>query len=238
MATVCGVLLAVLIVVGVLGWGGSTLLLDAWWKRQPTDLSDRLMPFQPNLVADEAQRWLDRQQLSGRAPGRVWIRLTDAAAQLGMSRSGFLGLVEREGIAITQQSGRRGVAAARLDAFVKRCRIPPGSYRPELVPYKGHNGPVEVRHLDLLDAVVAGLSWTDARLALEVAVDLETVARWRSAGVPNSYLPALRALRQAVRLGGLDDLDLASLLPWGSRCRLEQARKTRRPRGGGCHGSG
>jgi hypothetical protein len=50
-----------LIVVGVLVWGGSTLLLDAWWKRQPTDLAERLRPFQPRSVADEAQRWLDRQ---------------------------------------------------------------------------------------------------------------------------------------------------------------------------------
>jgi hypothetical protein len=48
------------IVVGLLVWGGSTLLLDAWWKRQPTDLTDRLMPYQSGSVADEAQRWLDR----------------------------------------------------------------------------------------------------------------------------------------------------------------------------------
>jgi hypothetical protein len=60
MATVCGVLLVALIVVRVLVWGGSTLLLDAWWKRQPTDLVDRLMPYQTGSVADEPQRWLDR----------------------------------------------------------------------------------------------------------------------------------------------------------------------------------
>jgi hypothetical protein len=50
-----------LIVVGVLVWAGSTLLLDAWWKRQSTDLADRLIPYQGGSVADEAQRWLDRQ---------------------------------------------------------------------------------------------------------------------------------------------------------------------------------
>jgi hypothetical protein len=60
MATVCHVVVA-LIVVGVLVWGGSTLLLDAWLKRRPTDLIDRLMPYQSGSVADEAQRWLDRQ---------------------------------------------------------------------------------------------------------------------------------------------------------------------------------
>jgi hypothetical protein len=58
-----------------------------------------------------------------------------------MSRSGFTALAEREGIAITLRYGQRGVAAARLDAFVERCRIPPGSYGPELVPYSGRSSP-------------------------------------------------------------------------------------------------
>jgi hypothetical protein len=49
-------------------------------------------------------------------------------------------------------------------------------------------------------------------------------------------LPAgLRALRQAAGTGPLDRLDIASLLPWGSRCRLDReqraARSARRPRG-------
>jgi hypothetical protein len=116
----------------------------------------------------------------------VWIRLTHAASRLGLSRSSFLVLAEREGIAITERYGRRGVTTPQLDAYVERCRIPPASYGPELVPYKGPNGPAEVRHLDLLDAVVAGLSWTDARLAREVGVNTDTVARWRSAGVPTA----------------------------------------------------
>jgi hypothetical protein len=47
-------------VAGVVIWGGSTLLLDARWKPQPTELVDRLMPYQYASVADEAQRWLDR----------------------------------------------------------------------------------------------------------------------------------------------------------------------------------
>jgi hypothetical protein len=120
------------------------------------------------------------------------------------------------------------VAAAELDAFLRRCRIPPASYGPELVPYKGHNGPAEVRHVDLLDAVAAGLSWSDARLAQEIRVDPETVDRWRSTGVPNSYLPALRALVEATRNRRADGLNLTPLLPWGSRCRLEQAREATR----------
>jgi hypothetical protein len=44
--------------------------------------------------------------------------------------------------------------------------------------------------VDLLDAVVAGLSWIDTRLAQQIGVDTRTVRRWRSAGAPNSYLPA------------------------------------------------
>jgi hypothetical protein len=161
----------------------------------------------------------------------VWIRLTDAAARLGLSRSGFLGLAEREGIVITQRSGRRGVTAAQLDAFAERCRIAPASYGPELVPYKGRNGPAEVRHLDLLDAVVAGLSLTDARLAQQIGINTQTVQRWRSTGIPNSYLPALRALRDAAGERRADRADLAPLLPWGSRCRLEQARQAALPAG-------
>jgi hypothetical protein len=163
-------------------------------------------------------------ELSGDASGPVWIRLTHAANQLGLSRSSFLGLAEREGIVITERYGRRGVTAAQLDAYLERCRIAPGSYGPELVPYKGHNGPAQVRHVDLLDAVVAGLSCTDARLAQQVGLDARTVQRWRSNGVLNSYLPALRALLQATSNRRADGPDLAPVLPWGSRCRLEQAR--------------
>jgi transcriptional regulator with XRE-family HTH domain len=174
-------------------------------------------------------------ELSRRAPGRVWIRLSDATAQLGLPRSSFLSLAERKGIAITERYGRRGVAATDLDALLERCRIAPSSYGPPLVPYTGHGSPVEVRHLELLDAVAAALSWNDARLAVELGIDATTVSRWRSKGVPNSYLPALRALREAAGTGPVDRLDIAPLLPWGSRCRLEQthkaARSVRRPRG-------
>jgi hypothetical protein len=109
------------------------------------------------------------------------------------------------------------------------------------MPYKGHSGPAEVRYLDLLDTVASGLSWSDARRAREVGVNIGTVARWRSAGVPNSYLPVLRALRDAPRTRRVDRLDLASLLPWGSRCRLEQAReaaRSSRSLRSGSHGSG
>jgi hypothetical protein len=50
-----------LIVVGFVVWAGSTLLLDAWWKRQTTDLADRLMPYQSGSVAEEAQcGWIDK----------------------------------------------------------------------------------------------------------------------------------------------------------------------------------
>jgi hypothetical protein len=48
------------VAVGVLTWAGSTLLLDAWWRRrQRPDLAERLLPFPCDSVADEAQRWLD-----------------------------------------------------------------------------------------------------------------------------------------------------------------------------------
>jgi hypothetical protein len=46
-------------VVGLLMWAGTTVLLDAWMRRQrrPT-LAERLAPFQPRHVADEAEEWL------------------------------------------------------------------------------------------------------------------------------------------------------------------------------------
>jgi hypothetical protein len=176
--------------------------------------------------------WIDRTE---RSRLRAGVDSTDRRrCPSGPLPTAFLGLAEREGIAITQRYGRRGVAAAEPDAYLERCRIAPGNYSPVSVHYKGRHNAAEVRHLDLLDAVETGLSWSDTRLAREVGVDAETVAPWRFAGVPNSYLPALRALRDATGKRRVDRLDLASLLPWGSRCRLEQVRTA----GGASHGSG
>jgi hypothetical protein len=54
---------AAVIAVGLLTWAGSTLLLDAWWRRQKRpDLAERLRPFQPDSLADEAKQWLDEQR--------------------------------------------------------------------------------------------------------------------------------------------------------------------------------
>ncbi len=46
-------------VAGLLLWAGTALLLDAWIRRQrrPT-LAERLAPYQPRHVADEAEEWL------------------------------------------------------------------------------------------------------------------------------------------------------------------------------------
>jgi hypothetical protein len=51
-----------ILVVGLLMWTGTTLLLDAWWRWKRPDLADRLRPFRPTTIADEAQHWLDRQR--------------------------------------------------------------------------------------------------------------------------------------------------------------------------------
>jgi len=46
-------------VVGVLLWAGTTLLLDAWLRRpRRQSLAERLAPFRPRHVADEAEEWL------------------------------------------------------------------------------------------------------------------------------------------------------------------------------------
>jgi hypothetical protein len=48
-----------LIVAGLLMWAGTTMLIDAWMRRQrrPT-LAERLAPYQPRHVSDEAEEWL------------------------------------------------------------------------------------------------------------------------------------------------------------------------------------
>jgi hypothetical protein len=42
--------------VGLLTWAGSTLLLEDWWRRRRRlDLAERLPPFQPASLADQAR---------------------------------------------------------------------------------------------------------------------------------------------------------------------------------------
>jgi hypothetical protein len=53
------VLIVVLIVAGLMVWFGAALLIDAW-QGSRLDLAERLAPYQVS-VADEAQRWLERQ---------------------------------------------------------------------------------------------------------------------------------------------------------------------------------
>jgi hypothetical protein len=49
-------------VVFVCTWVGSTLLVGAWMSRgHRPSLAERLAPFRPRPVAEEAQEWLRRQ---------------------------------------------------------------------------------------------------------------------------------------------------------------------------------
>jgi hypothetical protein len=42
---------------------GATLIIDGWMRRERRpDLAERLRPFAPATVADEAQMWLDQQE--------------------------------------------------------------------------------------------------------------------------------------------------------------------------------
>ena len=56
----CGAMvIGALIAAGLLTWAGSTLLLDAAWRRwERPDLVERLLPFRPGSIADEAELWL------------------------------------------------------------------------------------------------------------------------------------------------------------------------------------
>ena len=48
--------------VGFLVWVGSTLLGDAWLRRsRRATLAERLAPYQPISVAEDAERWLRTQ---------------------------------------------------------------------------------------------------------------------------------------------------------------------------------
>jgi hypothetical protein len=57
--------LALLVVAGALFWVGATLIIDGYLRRQRRpDLAERLRPFQPSSVADEAEVWLDHKASS------------------------------------------------------------------------------------------------------------------------------------------------------------------------------
>jgi hypothetical protein len=54
----------------------------------------------------------------------------------------------------------------------------------------------ELWHLELLDTVVPRHGWTDGQFAQTLGVKPDCIPRWRSFGVPNCYVPALRSLRE------------------------------------------
>jgi hypothetical protein len=52
----------VAVLVVILGWAGATLMLDAWIRRQRRpDLAERLLPYRPRSLGDDAQDWLDNE---------------------------------------------------------------------------------------------------------------------------------------------------------------------------------
>ena len=134
-------------------------------------------------------------------PGK-WLTVPEAAARLGLSPSGFRGLAKRVGIAIQRRGNRPGVPAWEVKALQVQSQIPTGSYGRGSVPYKGRSNAAEVRHLELLDAVVNSRRWTDAQVARALGLHSDRIPRWRSRGVPNCYVPALRALRNGEWLPG------------------------------------
>jgi hypothetical protein len=139
-----------------------------------------------------------------------YLSLRAAANRLGVSVFVFRGMAKRAGLSIGGRVGQPQVSASEVEALLKHTRIPPGSYGPGSVPYTGRN-------CDVLDAVMKRHGWTDDQLALVVGVDADRVPRWRSSGVPNGYVRALRTLAGS---DAVDSLDIAHVLPDGSRRRL------------------
>ena len=57
------VTIVVILVAGLLVWIGATLIIDAWLGRpKRLGLAERLRPFQPRSVGDEAESWLNQQR--------------------------------------------------------------------------------------------------------------------------------------------------------------------------------
>jgi hypothetical protein len=50
--------MAALVVAGLLVWAGAALIIDSFTGRRRPDLAERLQPYQPRSVGDEAERWL------------------------------------------------------------------------------------------------------------------------------------------------------------------------------------
>jgi hypothetical protein len=103
-------------------------------------------------------------------------------------------MAKREGLAVRRRGNRLGVMASAPDEWGIPARNPPGSYSRGSVPYKGRRDATEVRHLDLLNAVLDGRGWTDAQLAVVLGVHNDRILRWRAYGVPNLYVFGLRVL--------------------------------------------
>jgi hypothetical protein len=117
-------------------------------------------------------------------------------------------MAKRAGTSIGGRTGHPQVPGSEVEALRSGARIPAGSYGPGSVPYTDRN-----RYL--LDAVVERHGWSEDQVAEAVGVDVDRVRRWRSTGVPNGYVPALRTLADS------DTTDVAQLLPEGSRRRLD-----------------
>jgi hypothetical protein len=110
-----------------------------------------------------------------------------------------------------------------VNAILRRSQIATGSYSSRSVPYRGRRNSTDVAHLELLDAVLASRGWSDTELADALGVDAYRHRRWRSVGVPNAYIPALRALRYSDG----DTPDVSALLPQGSRRRVQSKAKAK-----------
>jgi DNA-directed RNA polymerase specialized sigma24 family protein len=59
-------------------------------------------------------------------PAREWLTVGQAAAELGLSPSGFRGLAKTEGLTIRRRSRQPGLLRADIDGYLERVRLGPG----------------------------------------------------------------------------------------------------------------
>jgi excisionase family DNA binding protein len=147
--------------------------------------------------------------MSARPP--EWLTVDQAAAELGLSPSGFRGLAEAEHLTIRRRGNQPGVARADVDAYLERARIHPGGITAgrrarefvagrkgsDFAAYEPYAKKPAVDVLGLVEATVLRdeLGWTDADIGEVLGLHFSSVSRRRVSGFRSDHI---KAMRQAI----------------------------------------
>jgi len=141
---------------------------------------------------------------------REWLTVDQAAAELGLSPSGFRGLAKTEHLTIRRRGRQPGVWRADLDAYLERARIQPGQMTALSRDHRrsarfGAHEP----YARTIDAHVPGLGeanvlrdelgWTDADIADLLGIHYSNVSRRRINGFSAEQVTKMRQLADTSR---------------------------------------